>query len=532
MKNYWLPIIIVVGLALRILGIFWGEIDKPKHDIWEPDEFQHSEIAAHQIHLLDTTQYAKRNFSIIWNTRAYGNQLGAIMYVGNQLGLVEFKNHKIIQVGRFLSTFYAALLILLVFYFARVLFNDDRIALLSAFLIAIFDLNITYSHYALPASSYIFWVHLALLATVLLMKRSMLKKPFNLKTYLGLLLLPLPFAMSLATKLDFIPLIVFFSTVLFLLVSKKMKIIHAVYLGLWLLLGGAFYFIAAHGFRVNLDKAWQSFNTIKDLNDNIIPQDNHWLHNPILYFMGVVGGTSLAIVAIAISSTFKVLKRPIKLLDNHATLGIVIFLLFLFLEFLVRWRLDTPFIRRANVFLPYVALLSAYGLIIFLDSHFYNIRLRKIVIGAILAYTLGLTIVSQSNFWNDTRYQCRTYLLENIQDGEKIKYSMYAKAKNMPKESAKSFEEADILVLHETYYARYWKMFTTPFKVPDCCEEVYHCRDKGVCEKMQNILKGTTEFELVKYIPTIEIFPERVLFKHWFGSYETFLGDIRVYRKK
>ena len=107
---------------------------------------------------------------------------------------------------------------------------------------------------------------------------------------------------------------------------------------------------------------------------------------------------------------------------------------------------------------------------------------------------------------------------------------MYAFERQMPKQNAKTTAEADILVLHEAAYGRYWKMFTTPFKMPACCEEVYHCNEKA-CKETQSILLDKTGFRLLKTFETLEIFPGRILFKHYFGTYETFLGDVRIYKK-
>jgi hypothetical protein len=91
---------------------------------------------------------------------------------------------------------------------------------------------------------------------------------------------------------------------------------------------------------------------------------------------------------------------------------------------------------------------------------------------------------------------------------------------------------ASHLIVHETYYARYSKFFTTPFKQPKCCEEVYNCHGESICSFYQDLLSNQSEFELIHHIKTQHPFPERRLFKHWFGTYETFLGDLRIYTRK
>ena len=99
------------------------------------------------------------------------------------------------------------------------------------------------------------------------------------------------------------------------------------------------------------------------------------------------------------------------------------------------------------------------------------------------------------------------------------------------KKGLKQLEGADLFIMHETYYGRYWKFFTTPFKIPKCCDEVYHCESEEVCLFYQGVLSGQeANLELIKSFETVEIFPERILFKHLFGTYETFLGDVKIYK--
>ena len=123
-------------------------------------------------------------------------------------------------------------------------------------------------------------------------------------------------------------------------------------------------------------------------------------------------------------------------MDDRA-INLLLFLLFLALEFLVRWKMDTPFVRRANIFLPYVALLAAYGL----QTFFKRPLLRRLTTIGVVTYTLGLAIVSQYNFWNDTRYRSRVLHKEQLQSTEKVKYTMYEFERQMPKQSAKTKAE-------------------------------------------------------------------------------------------
>lgn len=523
LKYIYLLLIVLLALLLRIPGVFWGQIDHPTYDVWEPDEYQHLEIARHQIHQIDSSYFNKKEFKHIWNTRSYGRQLGVVTYFVKTLGFPVVKRGKIIFIGRLLSCFYAVLLILLVYLVANIIFEDHRIALLSSLLMSIFDLNITYSHYALPAISYVFWTYLSIFFSILFYKYH--KQNCIWKKWWLLFFFPLPFAVTLATKLDFLPIIVYGSLLLFLYFKKEIKMSSIVLLGVWFILGGLFFYWCAHIFNWSFDELSHSFSVAQAENSNVIAQDQHWIHNPLLYLMATICGTSLPVCIIAILGIFN-LSESRKSKDEWIPYAII--LLFLILEFLVRWQMDTPFVRRANIFLPSCAILAAYGFYALFKE---KKTLRIVVMIFSVAYTLGISINSQSNFWKDNRYKA-VHFLQNLNlEGKKIKYSVYAEAKGMPKETTSSFEKSDLIVIHETYYGRYWKYFSTPFKVPECCEEVYHCADKKTCSFFQGLLSNELEFKRIAFYPVKEFFPERLLFKNWFGTYETFLGDVAIYEK-
>ncbi|MEM0995019.1 MAG: phospholipid carrier-dependent glycosyltransferase [Bacteroidota bacterium] len=458
MKHLYLLLIILLALALRIPGAFWGQIDFPKYEVWEPDEFQHAEIAAQQIHALGTTLFPNRDFSKIWNTKAYGKQIGLIAFGLKQMDWIALRDSKLVFLGRFLSILYAVLLVLLTYHITKYLFQEVRIALLAALLLSIFDLNITYSHYAIPAISYVFWSHLSLYFVFLFhQKVAQLKLTDSL---LFFLFLPLPFAMTLATKLDFLPIVVLGLSGLLLLFQRQLCFQKLLMLSIWFLVLGSFYYLLAHGFDWNFEEAKRSFIVTKDLNENVVTKDQRWLHNPVLYLLGIIGGTSLPIFILSMIGAINLMRSNTSPRVNPQVMALGWMVLLLFLEFLVRWQMDTPFIRRANIFLPFCAMTAAYALHNVLGNKASKmLLLRHLLVVFIIVYTLGLTLSSQRNFWRDNRYAARDFIAENIVGDAKIKYSMYAKIKYMPKETAQSLQDAEVLVLHETYYSRYWKSF-------------------------------------------------------------------------
>lgn len=525
-KNTPLWPVLLIALALRFPGWFTQD-QKSKYELFEQDEFQYVEMAVSFLQELDASLFTDWEVEkYIYNVRGFGIQMGWLAYFYHKTTGAELDAATLIMIGRGLATAYALLLIVLVYRITRFLFQDRNVAWLAALLLAIFDLNVTYSHYGIPAISYVFWSYLTLFLLVkwydVLAQHAAWKWP---KWWLSVAI-PFAAAATFATKFDFIPVLMAALSLLVLVYQKQV--------GGWKMLGFALgfamlwvcFFALLTAFTLSFEEVRHSFDYLYRQNKDVIEQDHHLLYNPFLYLMAIIAGSSLPVFVAAVYGKLDLVRTR----KHQASIfAFVFFLIFLALEFGVRWNIDTPFVRRVNIFLPAIAILGAYGGMAFAGKWG---KKAKLIIGLIIAYTLAITLCGQYNAWNDTRYRARTYL--NTQHPTaKVCYSYYVRIPGMPTPYLK--KEADLLLLHETYYGRYWKYFASPFQYPpECCEEVYHCiSGEAECLFYQNLLAGNDkEFELLKIIPTLEVMPERLFYKYLFGSYETFLGDVRIYRRK
>ncbi|RMG84478.1 MAG: hypothetical protein D6714_07820 [Bacteroidetes bacterium] len=327
-------------------------------------------------------------------------------------------------------------------------------------------------------------------------------------------------AMSLAGKYDFIPAMLWVCAIAWHFRQRPGRAAGRILGFLWMCF---LFFEVGIGFQNETLRA--SFEWLFTENRDLIARDRHWVYNPLLYLIAIAVGTSLPVFVFFVKGCGREWRRG---LSAYFSGSAALFWLFVFvaMEGLVLWNLDAPFVRRANIFMPFVALMAAAGL-----DEMRSPKKRKAAIWATILYTYALTAVSQFNFIKDPRYAARDYLFEKIPAGTTIYYDPYARMKNTPP-GTDAYDQADFVVLHESGYRRYWKSFTTPFGVPDCCEEVYHCASEKICLWTQEILKGSPKYELVARYAPLEVFPERLLYKGLFGTYETFMGEVRIYRKK
>jgi hypothetical protein len=191
---------------------------------------------------------------------------------------------------------------------------------------------------------------------------------------------------------------------------------------------------------------------------------------------------------------------------------------------IVRGYMDSTFIRRVNIFMPAVALLAAYAL--------QRIKAKPWLSFIVVVWSIGLGVVGQSHHWYDTRIEMRDWANVYLPKPAKVAISASINIDGMRNWRYYLNEDWDYFITSEAFYRRYAKSMTSPFGIPLCNGGIYHGGPADQCEDFQAMLLGTHEgVVLVKEFKTWDVFPERLLYHHFFGYYETFLGDVKVFRR-
>ncbi len=536
--KYWLVLALFLGLSLRVPGWFTQD-HKASWQTFEPDEGQHVHIATTRFNDLYNGEKVGNYKDAPWNVRGYGHLMAYSAYGWYGLSGQVPSFAGFILLGRQLSTLFALLLIIVVYKLGRVSGLDPPAAAVAAFLMAACDVNATYSHYCLPASGYILWVYLALLGGF-----QLLRSP-NVR---AMIWLALGVAGALSFKFDVLPLGWGGLLLLYLAIQKRIP-----WYFIALALGLLAAFVIAFAYGWSWSSIQSTFQTLSELNRNGVPVDNHFRDNLIVYPAGVLAGIGLPVFVLAMYGVIRIVKAGHfgKLSRGRGTAGAMapdrangaaperggwqkqgfkrLILLYaagwLLSEFLVRWSVDTAFVRRVNVFMPAVCLLAAYGLS--------RLRRRRPWLpAAVVTYTFLFALVGQSNHWFDTRYDMREWIATELPADATIAISNYVGHKGLRKTWYFMDVDWDYAVLHESYFRRYAKSMTTPFGWPNCETEIYNPGPEGQCEQMQALLKGTNpNVRLLKAFHPLELFPERWAYRQFFGYYETFLGETLVFER-
>jgi hypothetical protein len=515
--RWLLPLALFLGLALRVPGWYTQDI-KDDWKTFEPDEGQHVHAATHRYNeLYDGGKVGDYNNSP-WNVRGYGHLVATTAYLKHSILDQPPTWLDFVQLGRQLSTVFSLLLIFAVWLLARSGGLSPPYAGVAALLMAACDANATISHYCLPSAGYVFWCYLALLGALRLGHSSY--------SFGNLVLLALGSAGAVAFKFDVLPLIWGGLYLLHLAFVRRAMPSWFVPIGIALVAG----FVAVSWYGWSWESIQSTFKGLSKLNREGVPVDDHFRDNLVVYPAGVLAGIGLPVFGLAMfglkrlwGSAAGAKKGKEKgWTAKHWTL---LYLTgWLLSEFLVRWSVDTAFIRRVNVFMPALCLLCAYGL-----SELKKYRWLPL---AVVVYTFLFCVVGQSNHWFDTRYEMREFVNNELPEDAKIGVSGYVKLEGLRKTDWFMNGNWDYAVLHETHYSRYWKSMTTPFGLPECCDGVYNCKSEKECNRIQVILSGDDKnARLLKAFRPRNWFPERIAYAHFFGNYETFLGETLVFEK-
>jgi|AntRauTorckE5430_2_1112549.scaffolds.fasta_scaffold00164_11 hypothetical protein len=539
---------LILGASLRVPGWFTAE-EKARWRLFEVDEEQHVAIVMERYNELsngvDTIEHKFRDLA--YNVRGYGYTTAAaarIVYAG-RAEPPTFE--EVLLLGRRLSTIYALVLIVVVFCLGRVGGLSPPAAGLAALLMAACDVNATYSHYMLPASGYIMFSYLALLGGVKLIRGPSIS---------GLCFLALGAAGAGAFKFDVFPTVWGGALLILLIVwrsfggsdaidrkelrsstahsystSRYKKASSGALMGLeWWVIPVALAGLAVCFIALTYGWSWEeidySFKTLRKANKDVIYAENHFWDNLITYPLGVLAGIGLPAFALAVWATVKLTagRWRSQRLFTFKTLGLCYGAAFLLTEFALRWYMDSTFIRRVNIFMPAVALLAVYAL--------QRIKAKPWLSFIVVAWSIGLGVVGQSHHWYDTRIEMRDWANIYLPKPAKVAISASINIDGMRNWRYYLNEDWDYFITSEAFYRRYTKSMTTPFGVPLCNGGIYHGGPADQCEDFQAMLLGTHEgVVLVKEFKTWDVFPERLLYHHFFGYYETFLGDVKVFRR-
>ena len=498
--------IVFVAVAVRAPGLFWGmNLHRTPHFINYHYDEPHLVKIAKEFLVEETDE--KENY-----LKGFSFQ----MALGAKLikPFTVLTTPKLIIIGRALSLLYGILTVIIIYFLALELFSNSKIALIASAFLALSGLHITQSHYATVDIGTTFWLYATVLFSLLSIRRD--KKAYFIAAVFCC-------GLAMAFKLAWVALIPIF----YVLIRQRKKPLS------WALalMSLVVVFIAANGFHYTLN----NFNlTIKNvIDDNINPAERHnRLLNPLIYFIELAVGLGLPATLLLLYGTARLLPRKVNFKNILSSVTFFIVILPLLLYFVSVCFLDIPFSRHILPLIPSLALLSGYCLIEIQRSK--TFRKNKIFIALlaiILIYQLIYSVSTEYYFVFDTREAAYRWIKNNVPPGEEIATTRYVNMPSLKTDYVLSNNlQSPYIILHETYYFRYLRSELNPLKKYPHWDEIHHGHYKDYLN-IQQLLKGESNYRLLKKFDVKCVTPELLIYKIFLGTYPLFIGDTLIYRQ-
>lgn len=510
-------LVVIIGAIIGVItlfviitspGLHWGNTSE-KLFVFNPDEFTHASVAKNFLtRTIEPSSYVK----------GFPTQIAVLSFITMQKNYLsenapENNVENFVLLGRLLSLLYGLGTVLLVFVIGNH-FWGFKAGFFSALILATLDLFVSFSHSSVPIVPGAFWF---LLATFLIYLST------SKKSHFYDLVAIIASTICFSVQFNFIPLIFILVVFLFRKDNFKNK---AFSITLLFFVFISTYWISSGSLATYKDISLTIFGSLSSNLTTAIQDKQIWL-NPILYLLALIAGTSIVTTLSSIAGGFLILKEK----TNKS------FLLYLVLPALAWLFLmclkPNIFPRYAIVMIPIIALFSGYFIKRIFEAKTFWVACLIVVF--IVLSPLTLTLDSQEGYLNEneTRFEYYNWL-KGISKDAKVLESRYVRVPTMNQDYNLSFDDnPDYIVLHELYYSRYIKKFTTGFGTPKCISGVHHPTSMENCNVVQGLVLNTENsgYSLEKSFKANDKSIERVLFRKLFGTYTYKTGELLVFKK-
>ncbi|MBN1384058.1 MAG: phospholipid carrier-dependent glycosyltransferase [Elusimicrobia bacterium] len=417
-----LILIVTLGLVLSITGIRWGLMtSKYFHAAaYAPDE---SEVIK-AIGEMDPSKLDFRMKSLMATTKGtfHPYMLAAWIKTASIFGLVKLSSSfdyykanpnelvKLYVTGRSMSVFFGALLVILLFFLAKNLYGDYKIALLSALLLAISPIHSIWTHYISTDPLLVFEVCLIFLMSLYILKEGGdSKKPYLIT---GILV-----GIAGSTKHSIVPIVII-PVLAHILGGKKLSdkrlLFYLLLTPVGYAIGNPFSVIDPKAFILAMRDS-VTINITPDPKTNLL--DGLGPQPQLLYYLTVAPkynlGIPLAVLSLA-GVIFAFIKR--EKTDILILAWIIIF--WVFISFASPWQI----VHWQFPYIPFLCILSArFAVYAFRYTKKYIKILAVTVFSLICLYTFFYSAAYIKMMTEkDIRDEASEWIEQNIPEGKKI----------------------------------------------------------------------------------------------------------------
>lgn len=484
-----MTLILLSFALLSLIGLEWGLSENGLSE-FNPDEISHVNTAK------DFLEVQKPDFFYV---KFFPLQIAIIGFVS---GVSDI--HDLVILGRYLSLFYSILTLILVFAISRKFF-DVKTGFISTIMLGSSLLFVNWSHQATPIMASLFWFLFSLYCINLAFEKE--KIEFNVLAIITC-------TFCFAIQFIFIPLI--FLGLLFLIKKDTLKDKIFIFVLFLLIFIGSFWL--ANGSLISIEDLSHTFTVIKLKGLEVISDKSILINIPLLA-TGLSNSMGFFALCFAMLGLFMIRSKKFVFLFVFPTLAYMLLLISksIFLE------------RYLLLLLPLFAISFGYYSSIIIEKKPKYFILPVVIIFISLISTVG----AQTEQANDNRFEAYEWLNDNVESGETIMASKYFYGSSEYKHELDLTKKPDYVVLHEFYYGRYIKKFTSGFNEPKCNIGVHHQTSENNCLVVKGLVNGTNQnYYLVKEFDYNVYSLEGHLFKKTFGMFDVQTGKVLIFKRR
>jgi hypothetical protein len=510
--RWWLLAAVLAGLCARIPGIYWGANFPSGWTTHHVDEYTH---------LVNAERMINPRLPPRWGSpQPYPYGMAAhsfvpmILWQAAQKKLLVGLPHlsAIITAGRIFAVLYGAASILLLYFLTRRLISDPRVAVLSAWFLALGGLHVTQSHFFLSDVPSLFWHFLALY----LLLREMEQPPTGHSRFLHLGALSLGAAFGMKLTVFALP------TLGLVALLRGPRFWRAFYSGLLFLAGVG---IVNLGFYSSYDLLRTFMHGVND------PYSYSLASSLLLYAVEFPSIVSFPVALLGLAGAAMLLKRWVRLDDSarRFRIGLVVLLPTAINMFFVLFKLD-HFPRHWIAFIPLLSIAAAYSLAGVADWLARRGVSRWAVVAPVFLYLAVFVYDGERMFWNEPRNKAAAWVIENYARGNSIYWDTH-EFPGYP--HAEFMTKPDLLVMEMHTANHFLSGMGWRDSYPSNFREVFGGLPDAEVAALQNVFRGNSEYQEVARFPEQYFMPEYLLSDRWIGNRSrNYLAAIVIFAKK
>jgi hypothetical protein len=514
-RHYWLLAALLVGVIARLPGVYWSSDFPLGWQTHHPDEWTHLVKAESMI---DPRKPPRWDHPYPKGMAAHAAVPILVVRAIQGKLFDKIPTEKVIIItGRVVSVLYGIATILLVFLWTQRLFRAPRTKYLAAWIIALGGLHVSQSHFFVADVPGIFWLFLGLYLLCLDLDSS--DKKTSLYLHAAAFSMGVAFGMKL--------LIMGLPSVAIMAVSYRPRVLRVLYTMVFFVMG---VFTVNAGFYTPADLAKTFSRGISG------PQEFSRLWSAMLYVIEMPSVVSFPIFLLGLGGVW-CLGR--KLLQSEAgsqrwRISILVLLPSAVSAAVVGLKLD-HFARHLLVFVPWIAMVSAWSLGRIIDRFDSRQMLNRFALLAIVAY-LGVFVYDGERFFRDeARNRAAQWILDNVPPGTTVSWEWHAPTvERRYKHVYFPYEGRPAIIVMQMQDANHY-LSGMGFRdsYPKEYRHVYSAMSQEGVEAVQGLFRGSLDYIEVARFGNEYFMPEYVLADGLLGNRSrNYLTEIVIFQKR